>query len=218
MVAARLSSCWRFSGSRRTENVSFSGIVVLPCSFGCNCVQNAMRGEQLQAGFVSENFRISAPKGAGQAGSRRWASAQRRRAPSRSPVSSRARPIQNWVDAWSSRGASSVSLRAAPSRLVREMHFTDSTPAYPRRKVPFPAMTSPQPKRKGCHPSGRNEVEDVRSTLPPWSGGYAALRFHPQILRKTQIPTVVRDRQHTASDHGRDRASLVTEASFLTTP
>ena len=37
----------------------------------------------------------------------------------------------------------------------------------PRRKVPFPAIISPQPQRKGCHPKGRNEVEDVRSALTP---------------------------------------------------
>ena len=47
------------------------------------------------------------------------------------------------------------------------MHPTESTPANPRREVPFPVIPNPQPKRKGCHPKGRNEVEDVRSTLTP---------------------------------------------------
>jgi len=47
------------------------------------------------------------------------------------------------------------------------MHPTESAPANPRREVPFPAIASPQPQRKGCHPKGRNEVEDVRSTLTP---------------------------------------------------
>lgn len=47
------------------------------------------------------------------------------------------------------------------------MHPTQSTPANRRREVPFPAIASPQPKRKRCHPKGRNEVENVRSTLTP---------------------------------------------------
>jgi len=50
---------------------------------------------------------------------------------------------------------------------MRGMHRSESTPARPRRKVLFPAIINPQPERKGCHPKGRNEVEDVRSTLTP---------------------------------------------------
>jgi len=47
------------------------------------------------------------------------------------------------------------------------MPFTEPPPVNPRRKVPFAAIASPQSKRKGCHPKGRNEVEDGRSPLTP---------------------------------------------------
>jgi hypothetical protein len=38
-------------------------------------------------------------------------------------------------------------------------------PAVPRRKASLSGLPTSQPKRKACHPKGRNAVQDARSAL-----------------------------------------------------